>query len=190
MFLVKNGALRSHSPKTTASYRNRLQTFIVFLGNPEIDVATALVSDNAVHYFYWLEQRGYKPTTIEAKKQALSAFWAWAYQQGLTKQKLEIRVKKADKPPVVYLTSEEAARIEHAALGGTSSRGFLHLRDQAAFTLLHETEIPLRALAGLTIDAYNPVTRTLIVGTMTVLLSDHLCETLDRYLQARRIQEL
>jgi site-specific recombinase XerD len=187
-FLNETAALRDHSKRTTSSYRNRLQTFVDFLGDPEIDVAVALVQSNTVRYFHWLNAQDLEPTTTYAKKQIMVAFWNWAYRKGFTSQRLETRLKKPPKPPVVYLTPDEAARIERAALAGTNSRSILHLRDQAAFALLNETEMSLQALSNLPAGAYNPTARTLAVGAVTVLLGDHLCGLLDRYLQARRFQ--
>jgi site-specific recombinase XerD len=188
-YFDENAALRDWSKRTVSSYRYRIQSFVRFLDDPEVDVSAVLTYDNTARYFNWLSQRGYKDTTLYAKKQAFCAFWDWCHQKELVDQALNVRLKKAEHPPVVYLTPDESAMLEKAALGGTCSRSILHLRDQAVFALLDEAELPLGALSDLTVDAYDPDAQTLSLGAVTILISEHLCELLDRYIQARSIYQ-
>lgn len=69
-YFDENAALRDWSKRTVSSYRYRIQTFVRFLDDPEVDVSAVLTYDNTARYFNWLSQRGYKDTTLYAKKQA------------------------------------------------------------------------------------------------------------------------
>ena len=188
-FLYEVAALRDLATNSVRSYRNRLQTFMDFLGDPQIDVAAALAEENVINYFHWLRDQGFKRTTTYSKKQVLVMFLDWAYKKGLIQEKSKIQLKKPRKRKVVYLTPDEATRMERAAIGGTGQFSILHLRDRAAFALLCETHIPIQALTQLSIDDYDSEAHTLTVGSVKILLSDELCQAIDEYLEARKIRQ-
>ena len=184
----KTAALNDLAVNSVCSYRYRLQTFVNFLDNSDINVTSALTTNNIAKYFHWLREHNFKETTIYGKKQALRMFWDWAYENGLVHEKLKIRLKHPPEPPTVYLTPEEAQRLEPIACVGTGRFSILHLRNRAAFALLCETQIPIRAMTELTVNDYDREARTLTVGPNRILLSDKLCQVLDEYLEKRAMK--
>jgi site-specific recombinase XerD len=187
-YLFEVAALNDLAVNSVRSYRYRLQTFTDFLDNPNISVASALTTDNIAKYFHWLRDRNFKETTIYGKKQALRMFWDWAYENSLVHEKLKIRLKHPPEPPTIYLTPEEAQRLEQIACVGTGKYSILHLRNRAAFALLCETQIPIRAMTELTVNDYDREARTLKVGPNRILLSNKLCQVLDEYLEKRAMK--
>jgi integrase/recombinase XerC len=178
-YLDEAFAIHDLAENSIRSYRNRFQTFLDFLDDPDIDVQSALKYESIISYFTWLRSQNYQPTTLYSKRQILAAFCNWAYERGLISEKMDFRLKHPPKPRRVYLTPEEANRMEKAAFGGASRLAVLHLRDRAAFTLLHETEIPLSELSELSIDDYDASAGTLQIGPTVVLLSNELCTYLN-----------
>ncbi len=187
-YLFKTSALNDLAVNSVRSYRYRLQTFVDFLDNSDINVTSALTTDNIARYFHWLRDHNFKETTIYSKKQALRMFWDWAYENDLVHEKLKIRLKHPPEPPTIYLTPEEAQRLEQIACVGTGKYSVLHLRNKAAFALLCETQIPIRAMTELTINDYDSEVHTLTVGPNRILLSDKLCQALDEYLEKRAMK--
>ena len=183
-YLKEARALRDLSKNTIRSYRERIRTFLDFLDDPEMDVASALTKINVVNYFSHLRDRDYAESTIYAKKQALRTLWHWAYREGLVAEDLDIRLSHPPTPQTVYLEPEEAKRIEHAAQIGASRFSILHLRDEAAFALLAETGISISAMTQILPTDYDPHKQTLRVNSCRILLSDTLCKILDRYVNA------
>jgi len=180
-------AVRDLSQHSIRSYRNRFQTFLDFLDDPDIDLGSALAYKGIVAYFTWLRERDYAPATRYAKRQVIIAFCTWAYEHNLISEKFHFRLKHPPTPRVVYLTPEETEQLERATVGGTSGCAILHLRDRAAFALLRETEIPLCTLSELLIDDYDAEAGNLRIGPNAVLLADDLCEYLNDYLQTRDV---
>jgi site-specific recombinase XerD len=81
-YLNETFALNDLAETSIRSYRGRIQTFVDFLDNPEIDVTAALTKDNLVGYFYHLRNKGYKPTTIYAKNKHFGRFGAGHMTKG------------------------------------------------------------------------------------------------------------
>jgi site-specific recombinase XerD len=102
---------------------------------------------------------------------------------------LEIKIRHPPEPQTVYLEPSEIDRLEQAAEVGTKRSSILHLRDQAAFALLDETEIEISVLLSLQINDYDSKQQTLQIGPINALLNAGMCQLLNEYLTARGIQQ-
>lgn len=191
VYLRENSHIRQWSSNSTRSYRNRLLSLVRFAEAHGIySLESVLTEEVFVNYCEYLSCQRLAQKTVYALKQGLCSFWSWAHSKGWVPSRPSFRLRKPAEPPVTYLTSEEAARLEIAARYGTTPTSILHFRDQASFRVLCELEIDIESLVRLRVDDFDPIEGVLKLNCLFMKLSPTLRQSLAECLVARQAVNL
>lgn len=148
---------RQFSTNTTAAYRNDLQQFMTWLGDPpaaeQLVAITSwqeLSDDHLERYLLHLRERDYAASTIARKTAALKSFSAWLRQQGIIGQETGTRLTspRVEKHVPRSITHEEVTRLLLQPMTSNPDKAE-HIRDRAMLALLYATGMRVSELVSL-----------------------------------------
>jgi site-specific recombinase XerD len=163
----------------------QLEAFLLERGLPT--TVTELTPDHLEAFIVSFYERGLRPTTILARHQALSRFFAWlvAENELAATPLASIRAPTAKLPEPRVLSGEEIAVLLAACHGDA----FEDLRDTAMIQLLLDTGLRRTELAGLQLDDLDLDLHTAYVAghrrvTRAAPFDRPAARALERYLAA------
>lgn len=175
--------------QTRRAYRNDLEQFF---GSPTItlDAARSVTFMHINRHVADLETHGHKATTIKRRLAALRGFFDWLFALELIPRNpasrellRKVRSVRSRDSTIVFLTSDQAARLIEAADDGSESA----VRDQALIlTLLHAT-LRRSEAAAMDVEHVRPLGHYWILdlpntkggADQYVKLPDHVVEEID-----------
>ena len=159
-FLSSLQVERHFSPNTIAAYRNDLQQFTAYLGDPpeedhvsQVTTWPELTNDHLGGYLLHLRSRAYAPSTVARKTAALKSFSAWLRKQKVVDESVgaSLTSPKVDKYVPKAITPSEVAMLLEQPTAATPDRPE-SIRDRAMLTLLYDTGMRVSELVGLDVN--------------------------------------
>ena len=156
-FLTTLQTERQFSTNTTAAYRNDLQQFVAWLGNPppaeQLVAITSwpeLSDDHLERYLLHLRERDYAASTIARKTAALKSFSAWLRQQGIIGQETgtNLASPRVEKHVPRSISHEEVTRLLLQPMATDPDKAE-RIRDRAMLALLYATGMRVSELVSL-----------------------------------------
>jgi integrase/recombinase XerD len=148
---------RQFSTNTTAAYRNDLQQFMTWLGNPPAAEQLAAIStwqqltdDHLERYLLHLRERDYAASTIARKTAALKSFSAWLRQQDIIGQETgtNLASPRVEKHVPRSISHEDVTRLLTQPMAKDPDKAE-RIRDRAMLSLLYSTGMRVSELVSL-----------------------------------------
>ncbi len=149
-YLTYLEGVRGLSPRTVRSYREDMERFAAFAGDPPTG---AVSRDDLRGFVAWLSQKGYSESSVNRMLSGLRGFFAYCLDQGLIgSDPCEgLRSLKAPRRLPEFLFEDEAAAFVELPRG----EGFAPARDRALLEFFYSTGCRLSEVTGLEMRALD-----------------------------------
>lgn len=130
--------IKGHSKATIRYYRQNLEWFCKYLGNPNAEEITL---SNARQYVLDLKEREISSVTLQTYVRAIRGFLTWCYDEGYTSENIpkKLKLPKAARKAVDVLTDTEVSRL----MSCIDTRKFTGLRDMVIVLLMLDSGMRL-----------------------------------------------
>jgi len=198
-FLESLQVERQFSRNTIAAYRNDLQQFIAWLGEPAADdhvppvsAWSELTAEHLGAYLLHLRSRDYAASTVARKTAALKSFSSYLRKQGTVGESVGTNLSspRVDKYVPRAISREDIARLLKQPMAETPDRPE-SIRDRAMLTVLYTTGMRVSELVALDLTDIDLVQGTVECQgkagrTRAVPMGQHSVAAVQDYLERAR----
>ena len=156
--------IKKKSDNTLLSYQRDLKKWMSYMKLHGIDDVRDIKAMHLQSYVGFLENKGFKPTTISRNIASLKAFFHYLYKENKVGEDVsdELHAPKLEKKVPEVLTVQETICLLEAPEGDAPKQ----LRDRAMLELLYATGIRVTELISLNIEDVNFQTNVLTIKEM------------------------